>query len=84
MDLDEKENTFKLGLFAFTGKVILEPIYKKIEIQSDVVCFENYGDIKRALLNDVIIVTDFDDKKYVWTHHHGLEEDNSNLTYLSE
>ncbi|MDP3912678.1 MAG: hypothetical protein Q8R96_02940 [Bacteroidota bacterium] len=64
----------ELGLFTFTGILALEPIYKEIEIKSKYYSFENGRERTDALLKDVIFATDFDDNKFRWTHHHGLEQ----------
>lgn len=63
-------------MFAFTGKIILEPIYKKIEIHAEHECFENGKQWASALINDYIIATDFDGRQFRFTHHGGLEEIN--------
>lgn len=72
--LDKEKETFKVGVFAFTGKIILEPIYKEIKIVSKYKRFSRVKTTREVLLNDIIYITGFDDKKYIWTHHHGLEE----------
>jgi hypothetical protein len=63
----------ELGLFTFTGILALEPIYKEIEIKTKFKYFENNKQRTSALMDDVIFATDFDDNKFRWTHHHGLE-----------
>ena len=63
----------ELGLFTFTGILALEPIYKEIEIKSKYQYFENGKERTSALLDDVILATDFDGNEFRWTHHHGLE-----------
>ncbi|HKK58142.1 MAG TPA: hypothetical protein VJ937_01575 [Salinivirga sp.] len=70
----EPEGVYKFGLFAFTGVLVLEPKYKNIEIKSDYHWFENNHERIGAMLNDEIIVTDFDDQMYQWTHRYGLRK----------
>jgi len=74
MESQRKGVDMELGLFTFTGILALEPVYKKIEIKSKYFYFANGKERTSALLDDVIFATDFDDNKFRWTHHHGLEK----------
>ncbi len=68
------DGEYNLALFASTGKLVLQPIYKTITINSEFTYIKNYQDRLAALVNDEIVATDFDGNTFRWTHYSGLEK----------